>query len=258
MEAGDQCILLDCGHGVTAALQGHRPDVPPQQIGHVVISHMHPDHFIDLLPLRFRLSREMACGDEPCLSVHLPPGGRRILASILDAVRFPPDFFDGVFELHEYDASQALALGSGAAQLQAYFAPGRHYVPSYAVRIEGEGAVVYSGDTAPCAAVRELARESQLFICEATLHQPEPGPEFGHCTPAQAAQMAAEARAQRLLLSHLWFDSSAERVRREAMDHFTGEITVAHGGLEIDLGRPIALHTGSVSPETSVSHISLH
>lgn len=243
---------------MVAALQSHRPDVSPQEIAHVVISHMHPDHFIDLLPLRFRLRREMTCGDEPCLSVHLPPGGRHILASILAAVRFPPDFFDGVFELREYDVSQELSLGSGAAQLLAHFAPGRHYVPSYAVRIEGEGAVVYSGDTAPCETVRELARESQLFICEATLHQPEPGPEFGHCTPAQAAQMAAEARAQRLLLSHLWFDSNAEIIQREAADHFTGEIAVAHGGLELNLGRSIESHTDPVLPDLSVSHISLH
>ena len=248
MEACDQRILLDCGHGVIAALQSHRPDVPPQQIEHVVISHMHPDHFIDLLPLRFRLSREMACGNQPCLSVHLPPGGRRILASILDAVRFPPDFFDGVFELREYDVSQRLLFGNRGTQVQAHFAPGRHYVPSYAVRIESEGAVVYSGDTAPCEAVTELARESQLFICEATLHQPEPGPEFGHCTPAQAAQMAAKARVQRLLLSHLWFDSSAEMVQREAAAHFSGEITVAHGGLELDLDRSIEPHSGFASP----------
>lgn len=249
--AGDACagylvedrghrILLDCGNGVVAALQSHRPDLQPHQIDDVVISHMHPDHFVDLLPLRFRLRREMACGDEPCVRVHLPPGGRRILASILEAVDFPADFFDGVFDLSEYDPSQPLSFGGGpggdGGGLEGRFAPGRHYVPSYAVRVEGERSVVYSGDTAPCDAVVELARESTLFICEATLLQPEPGPEYGHCTPAQAGTMANAALAQRLLLCHLWFDSDSEAVRREAAACFSGELAVARAGLALELG----------------------
>jgi ribonuclease BN (tRNA processing enzyme) len=239
VEDRGQRILLDCGHGVIAALQGHRPDVSPDQVDHLVISHMHPDHFVDLLPLRFRLSREIACGDQPCIAVHLPPGGLGILDAVLSAVEFPADFFDGVFELSEYDPCQPLSFNGGGATVEARFAPGRHYVPSYAVRVEGEGSVVYSGDTAPCESIVELAHESTLFICEATLQEPEPGPEFGHCTPTQAAEMAAAAAAEQLLLSHLWFDSDTEAVRREAAGCFSGELAVARGGLELEL-RPSA------------------
>jgi len=65
--------------------------------------------------------------------------------------------------------------------------------------------IVYTADTRPCAAAVQLARDSSLFICDATF-----GTELereararGHCTAAQAARMAADAGVERLLLTHI-------------------------------------------------------
>ena len=47
VEAGDVCLLLDCGCGVFGKLRSHREY---WQVDAVVISHLHADHILDLVP----------------------------------------------------------------------------------------------------------------------------------------------------------------------------------------------------------------
>lgn len=64
---------------------------------------------------------------------------------------------------------------------------------------------VFSGDTAPCAALEKAAWDADLMICEATYGENEQAPlaaEYGHMTFAQAGQTAANAHARRLWLAH--------------------------------------------------------
>lgn len=65
--------------------------------------------------------------------------------------------------------------------------------------------VVYSGDTMPCAALEQAARDADLLICEATYPTEEyldKAAEYGHATFAGAAHLAARAGVRRLWLTH--------------------------------------------------------
>ncbi|HSE97352.1 MAG TPA: ribonuclease Z, partial [Blastocatellia bacterium] len=64
--------------------------------------------------------------------------------------------------------------------------------------------VAYCTDTRPCAASVELARDVDLLIHEATYTQElsQEAREFGHSTAAQAATIAKQAGARRLLITH--------------------------------------------------------
>lgn len=64
--------------------------------------------------------------------------------------------------------------------------------------------VVYSGDTRPCRQVRDLALKADLLIHDATLLTKEGvmAADFGHSTPAEAAQIARDAGARALALIH--------------------------------------------------------
>ena len=65
--------------------------------------------------------------------------------------------------------------------------------------------VVFSGDTAPCPALEEAARDADLLICDATYDQDELAPEaarYGHSTFRQSAELAARAGVRRLWLAH--------------------------------------------------------
>ena len=65
--------------------------------------------------------------------------------------------------------------------------------------------VVFSGDTAPCPALEDAARDADLLICDATYDTEELAPEaarYGHSTFRQTAALAARAGTRRLWLAH--------------------------------------------------------
>ena len=82
VRAGGSSILLDLGHGSFPRLAGL---LDPATLDAVVVSHLHPDHFIDLVPLRHYLRWE-----KPRRRVRvLAPAG---LDARLDALHGEPGF----------------------------------------------------------------------------------------------------------------------------------------------------------------------
>jgi ribonuclease BN (tRNA processing enzyme) len=78
-----------------------------------------------------------------------------------------------------------------------------HYgEPAYGLRVEhGDRVLAYSGDSGPTPTLAELARGADVFLCEATLIDPEEAPH-GHLSAEEARAAAAEAGVGRLLLTH--------------------------------------------------------
>jgi ribonuclease BN (tRNA processing enzyme) len=85
----------------------------------------------------------------------------------------------------------------------------RHPVEAYAIRIEHDGkSLTYSGDTGVTDALDELARDTDLFLCEAAFtHGKEKIPDL-HLNGREAGESADRAGARRLLLTHIppWTD----------------------------------------------------
>lgn len=228
VEDAGSAILLDCGNGIASALLQAQAAF---RLDHIIISHMHADHFIDVLALRFRLTRDMRGTSDRQVRLHLPPGGIDCLQSIQRAISFPDDFCSNTFIVQEYDPDAPLALGDVTAR----FAQARHYIPAWSVRLDGSASLAYSGDTAPTSVVADLAQGADLFICEATLSEAESGDVQGHLTPEQAARLACAAQVKRLLLTHFWCGTDTEEVRRRARTVFTGALAIASDGLVLEL-----------------------
>ena len=222
-------ILLDCGHGVASTLISH---VPPDTIDHIFISHMHADHFIDLIPLRFAVTKDLNGLPQPAGRLHLPPGGVRSLERVLDAVCFPPDFFSTVWNVTEYQPGDIQQLDR---EICARMAGGVHYIPGWAIRIDGSSSLTYTGDTAPCDDIRDLATGSDLLLAEATLDEPEGGPVRGHLTSRQAAELAASAGVKSLMLTHFWYDADRDAAAAEARRCLETEVLVATDGAVVEL-----------------------
>jgi ribonuclease BN (tRNA processing enzyme) len=224
--------VLDLGTGAFANLRRH---VDYDRLGAVVISHMHADHFIDLIPLRYAL--RYGTRSRPAkLPVYLPPGGIAMIRNLVSA--FPHeggDFLGDVFALSEYDPSRPLALAGGATLRFAHTA---HYIPAFAMRWERDGAsVTYSADTAPDERVVALARGADVFVCEATLRHGEVERGLrGHSSAADAAAMARDAGVRRLVLTHYHDAATSRDLDESAREIFDGEIIVAddHTGLDLD------------------------
>ncbi len=229
VEAGGSRVLLDAGPGVVAQLLriGH-----PEELDAVVISHMHTDHFLDLVTLRY----VYPWSDEARrkLRVILPPGSMEQMGAMARGAGYP-DFWEKAFTLEEHDGERPFEVGA----LRLEPGPTQHYIPTWGFRITARGAdedpsrlFVYSADSAPCQQLDRLIAGAHLLLCEATLRSlqedaspPEPR---GHLLPAEAGEIARRAGVERLLLTHLPAGpSGAPEARQQATQAFGGDVGIA-------------------------------
>jgi ribonuclease Z len=116
---------------------------------------------------------------------------------------------------------------------------GRTIEPSLLVGPRRPGrTVVITGDTRPCAATIEAATNADLLVHEATFgdEEAERALETGHSTAREAALLAKEAGAQRLVLTHFSarYSRDAGDLEREARSEFAN-VVVAKDGMEVDV-----------------------
>lgn len=196
----------------------------------IVISHMHADHFFDLVPLRYGLKY----GAKPAerMALWLPPGGRATLEELRRVIGLDDDvdFFDTVFAIREYDPTEPLDIGG----VRLRFCATRHYVDAFSIRADcDERIFTYSADTAPSEAVAQHARGSALFLCETSLGLgTEEGPR-GHMSASEAGEMASRANAERLVLTHYPAAAAPEALVAAAKKIFSGPVECAVDGLEL-------------------------
>ena len=98
--------------------------------------------------------------------------------------------------------------------------------------------VVLSGDTRPCDALVAAAHDADLLVHEATFadEEMERARETGHSTASEAAHMAREAGARRLVLTHLSarYSRDWDLLLQEARAIFPAT-HVARDGMEMEL-----------------------
>jgi ribonuclease BN (tRNA processing enzyme) len=188
-------LLLDCGPGVLARLRANDGGWP--QVDAVAITHFHLDHWGDLVPWIFGAAFGPG-RDVPRPELWLPPGGLERLRAYGKTMSFVGQIEDA-FEPREYaDDAPFEAAGFGVT-------PHRldHYSElTFGLRIQNHtSTLAYSGDTGPSHRLVELAKNADLFLCEATLRAPEPA-ERGHLTEDEALDAFRQSGAKRLVVIH--------------------------------------------------------
>lgn len=224
--------MADLGSGAFAKLLQYRT---AESIDAIVISHMHADHFLDVIPMRYALKYGNRTNDRR-VALYLPPAGDAMLAQLVDAFarESPHDFIGEVFDVRTYDPNATLRIGDASLR----FAATTHYIPTFAVRCDCAGAsVTYSADTAPDERVAELARETGAFLCEATL-SPDGEDEVprGHVSAREAATMASQGDVEHLFLTHYPQSADVAQLAYDASKCYSGPITVADDSLTFEVG----------------------
>jgi ribonuclease BN (tRNA processing enzyme) len=196
IETDTTAILVDCGQGIIRELMGIRD---PRELDAIVIGHMHADHYIDLVSLRYLLPWEgVASAHIPVL---LPPGGKARLDALAVAISERPHFFNDAYSVLEYDPGHRIHIGD----LTLGFVPGQHYVPAWGCLVTGpDGArIAISGDTGPSETFVKAARGADLVVAEATLADSRfDDPRRGHLTAEEAIDMADQAGVEQVVLVH--------------------------------------------------------
>jgi ribonuclease BN (tRNA processing enzyme) len=228
VEGGGSRVLLDVGPGVVAQLlRRHNPD----ELDAVVISHMHSDHCLDLVTLRY--SYPWIDVAPKRLRVIVPPGATAQLAELALGAGYA-DFFDKSFTFVEHDGKGPIELGS----LRLEPDETQHFVPTWGFRISARGGdedpdriLAYSADAGPCGALPRLADSAELFLCEAGLRSLDedaaPPEHRGHLLPAEAAKIAQGAGSKRLLLTHIPLVDSSDWALSEARSAYDGPVEIA-------------------------------
>jgi ribonuclease BN (tRNA processing enzyme) len=226
VSSGDDHVLLECGFGILSRL---RQAIPLNQLRAVVISHLHADHFMDLVPLRYGLKYGKLRAD-PALPLFAPPGATEFFHRLGLALDGDATFFDGTFRLTEYSPTESHEIGPFTFT----FTRVKHYIPSYGMAIRNGRTLAFSADAAPCPGVLQVARAADLFLCEAAIngpHEDDPNPDNrGHMTAREAADLAREAGAARLLLTHYRLDTNHPTTLDEARAAFGGPTEFAAEG----------------------------
>jgi ribonuclease BN (tRNA processing enzyme) len=240
VEADDARLLLDCGNGVFSKLRRYRDYT---DVDAIVISHLHADHFIDLVPYAYALTYSPRQQAEPVdrwpgtrspvrPRLYAPGGAAQTFRRITGAWG-SEGLIETAFELREYHPDETLEIGT----LRVRFHEVPHFTTTFAVAISSpDGArFTFGADTGPDDALVRFADGSDLLMLEATLAQPEDGGPRGHLTPAEAGDHGSRAHARRLVLTHMSDELDEGRAKAEAEEAFGGPVLVAHEGAVYDV-----------------------
>ncbi len=190
-------LLLDCGPGVLARLRELDGDWP--SVDAVVVTHWHLDHWGDLVPWVWGNMVGPGRGRaRPELWV--PPQGRARVRDFGARLGWE-DMFESTFVVRDYE--EARTFWAAGFRVTAIRLP--HYtLRTYGLRVERNGrALAYSGDSGPDERLARLARDADLFVCEATLERGElDGSPRGHLAADEALAAFRASGARRLLLTH--------------------------------------------------------
>jgi len=187
VRAGDAVIWMDCGNGSFANLQQH---VNPADITAVVITHGHPDHCVDIygLHILYKYGLEMSG-----LPVYAPEGVEKSLECLVGE-------WSDTFDWRLVGDGDRTSVGE--ANLR--FSRTDHPVPTVGLEIaQGGKRLVYTADTGPGWSVDVFGPGADFVLSEATYQHFDIRTPI-HYSAQQAGDLAREAKARRLMLTHLW------------------------------------------------------
>ena len=236
IEEDGNSVLLDCGNGVFSKLRLY---CDYTAVDAVVISHLHADHILDLVPFAYALT--YAPRQQPTPVDRWPGTDKPARPQALRPPRCGGAVPEGCRSLGQRgpDRQRLRARGVRARQRARRrhdgfrFQDVPHFTETFAVDISstnGGGRITYGADCSPNEKLVEFAQGTDLLIIEATLPRPERTGVRGHLTPQEAAEHAKRAGVKRVLLTHVSDELDRLWVHKCACRAFDGPVEVAREG----------------------------
>ncbi|HXS71419.1 MAG TPA: MBL fold metallo-hydrolase [Patescibacteria group bacterium] len=217
MRAGSTAIVLDLGQGSFPRLAA---TLEPSSVDAVFVSHLHPDHFIDLVAMRHYLRWQFE--PERHVRVIAPTG----LAGRIDALHDEPGFTAATLDVEPIPDEVAV----GPLRIQAIRVT--HTADSHAFRVslaDGPG-LVYTGDCGRARDVEPLIVPGDWLLSEVSFG---PGPVAAgamHLDGPAVGELAASSGVGRVLLTHLQMGFDADATVASVRARYDGPVELVHPG----------------------------
>ena len=216
-------IVLDLGNGALGPLQRH---LELADLDAVFISHLHPDHCVDICGL-YVTRRYRSGGALPGqLDVHAPTGASDRFELMYHGLERTG--MDAEFAVHEL--ADELVTKVGPFAVTSYRV--NHPVEAYGFRVEADGAVMaYTGDTDATDALTPLLTGADVALMDSAFVDGRDDAVGVHLSGRRAAEAALAAGGVDLLvLTHIppWNDRAVCRAQAAAV--WSGELELAAQG----------------------------
>ena len=226
IEADGHALVLDLGQGSFPNLAQARE---PSTLDAIFISHLHPDHFIDLVALRHYLRYEF---DPPRRVLVVGPAG---LGARLDALHADPGFAAAVLDIEAVGGPGIRRVGPFAVEAALV----THTEESYGYRVSlGGGAgpgIVYSGDCGRAGDLAGLVRLGDVLLTEVSFGPGPVPPGAFHLDAPAVGALAASTSPLRVLLTHIQMGFDRERTVALVRERFDGPVELVDPGARFEV-----------------------
>lgn len=200
LTAQNAAIAIDMGTGTLAQLTAR---IAPESLSALLLSHWHYDHCSDVLPLIFRLE---ACAQKP-LHIYAPVDENSFVRKAVQAC--------ARIVLHDVAPQTEFGIPNSEFRIAAF--PARHPVPALMYRItDGSRTLCYTGDTNTVDGLVEFAQDADLLLADGLFPTAAWAEGKPHLSAAHAAQLAKDAGAKKLVITHLNPAIDPETLLKEA------------------------------------------
>lgn len=229
VESDGETLAFDLGSGAVRGML--HAGLDPFAIDHIFFTHFHPDHTVDIVPLLFAIKYGADRPRTRPLTITGPEPFKDFFGRVTSVWGewMSGDYPTDVSEL-PHQCPSPLEL----AGLSITWTPAEHRPESISYRIESHGrSFVYTGDTEYSPSVVKLSQDADTLLIECSF--PDDAPVPGHLTPSVVARIATEARAKRVVLTHIYPPAEALDLVSEVNRGYAGEVILAHDGLKFDV-----------------------
>jgi ribonuclease BN (tRNA processing enzyme) len=210
LELDGTYILFDCGHGVVQRLLevGVRHD----QLQHIVLSHFHPDHVSDLIPILQAGAWSRRDPRTTDLHIYGPPGVQRLLDGLMELFS-ARDFCQPHYELlvHELSAGDYLIA--------------EHHCEAVSLPPAGNHGLCFTYNGKRYALTGDSYFHEQEIAC---LQDVELAIiDAGHISDEEIVELAVASQVRHIICSHLYRELNATQLQAQAVQRgYTGAISV--------------------------------
>lgn len=221
-------FLIDIGSGALRRMR--EAEIDPMTVEALFLTHVHPDHIADLVPLIQLYSGNIPKPRGRTLHIFGPKGMEAAVWGLIHTM-MPNDYDSIPFKINVHEVrNSTIEFGDISIMAREVEHSGKGLI-SLGYRFDYRGkSFAYTGDTGMCSALESLSQKTDLLISGSTY--PNAMADKTHLTPAEVALLGNKMKAKEIIMTHISpYCDDVDLVKEGSA--FVGDISVAEDLIEV-------------------------